>query len=318
MKINKLLAPSVISAFTILVVLSLFSSSTLATIGTPHIVYGKVFTSSGIPPGEANLEIYSYIPARPGEILDKSSVGCGYDVFLDGWLWVEAGNYDAPWAISENLRIIAIDNFSQETGVADLVLNSSGNQLLLDLNLKPGDNVGPRAYNAMVNGSSPASVPGGTASITLTATVDDSICGNNVIQAGEYFVDTDPGLGSGTAMAPEDGSFNSTQEKVTTSVNTYSWTEGSTHTLYVRGRDFSNNWGTTHKVAVSITKSEKIRGDLDGDGDVDNDDLNILLYHRNQPASVCPDCDLDGDGMITALDARKLVLLCTRPRCVTK
>jgi hypothetical protein len=61
----------------------------------------------------------------------------------------------------------------------------------------------------------------------------------------------------------------------------------------------------------------KITGDLDGDLDVDRDDLNILLTYRNQPASACPDCDIDGDGRITALDARKLVLLCTRPRCAT-
>ena len=60
-----------------------------------------------------------------------------------------------------------------------------------------------------------------------------------------------------------------------------------------------------------------MRGDLDGDGQVCRTDLNIILSHRNQPADVCPECDLDGDGMITALDARKLVLLCTCPRCVS-
>jgi len=62
----------------------------------------------------------------------------------------------------------------------------------------------------------------------------------------------------------------------------------------------------------------KIPGDLDNDADIDQDDLNILLTHRNQPASVCPECDIDGDGVITVLDARKLVLLCTRPRCATE
>jgi hypothetical protein len=63
---------------------------------------------------------------------------------------------------------------------------------------------------------------------------------------------------------------------------------------------------------------EPIPGDLDGDGDVDRNDMNIILAHRNQPASECPPCDLDGDGVITVLDARKLVLLCTRSRCATE
>ncbi|MEA3458416.1 MAG: hypothetical protein U9R21_07035, partial [Candidatus Thermoplasmatota archaeon] len=62
-------------------------------------------------------------------------------------------------------------------------------------------------------------------------------------------------------------------------------------------------------------EDDEIRGDLDGDGDIDRNDLNILLGYRDQPASACIACDLDGDGTITVLDARKLVITCTRPRC---
>ncbi len=66
---------------------------------------------------------------------------------------------------------------------------------------------------------------------------------------------------------------------------------------------------------------EGLTGDLDGDNDVDRDDLNILLLDRNKSVSESScgtACDLDGDGVITGLDARKLVLLCTRPRCATE
>ena len=47
------------------------------------------------------------------------------------------------------------------------------------------------------------------------------------------------------------------------------------------------------------------KADASGDNVVDMAVLNIILSHRNQSADVCPECDLDGDGMITALDARK-------------
>jgi hypothetical protein len=59
-------------------------------------------------------------------------------------------------------------------------------------------------------------------------------------------------------------------------------------------------------------------GDLDLDGDVDRDDIITLMLERNTDADGFNDPrDLDGDGRITVIDARRLVLLCTRPRCAT-
>jgi hypothetical protein len=57
-------------------------------------------------------------------------------------------------------------------------------------------------------------------------------------------------------------------------------------------------------------------GDLNSDGVVDRNDVNILKLYINRPASVYPECDIDGDGTITVLDARKIVTMCTCPRCV--
>ncbi len=62
------------------------------------------------------------------------------------------------------------------------------------------------------------------------------------------------------------------------------------------------------------------RGDRDADGDVDLDDIAILLADlgRAVSGSACGRaCDLDADGTITVLDARRLTLVCTRPRCAT-
>jgi|GEM_PF-3402775 len=83
-----------------------------------------------------------------------------------------------------------------------------------------------------------------------------------------------------------------------------------------RGPDRVQIRNVPHGTAVlSILVSSSLPGDLDEDGDVDWIDLLIILYYRNRPASVAPACDIDGDGWITVLDARKCVLLCTRPRC---
>ena len=62
------------------------------------------------------------------------------------------------------------------------------------------------------------------------------------------------------------------------------------------------------EVVVTVLRA----GDIDGDGDVDMDDFEIVMAARNTPADGPDDPrDLDGDGMITVLDARILVTLFT-------
>ena len=74
-------------------------------------------------------------------------------------------------------------------------------------------------------------------------------------------------------------------------------------------------------VGAVLDAVDGLPGDLDHDGDVDRDDLTILLGERNKTvsSSVCGlPCDMDRDGTITALDGRKLVILCTRAGCATQ
>lgn len=83
--------------------------------------------------------------------------------------------------------------------------------------------------------------------------------------------------------------------------------------------NLSVNDGLVDSLPTSVVISVPTLGDIDADGDVDNDDLNLILAARGKPANGPNDLrDLDGDGMITALDARKLTTLCTRPRCATQ
>lgn len=63
--------------------------------------------------------------------------------------------------------------------------------------------------------------------------------------------------------------------------------------------------------------SLKLVIDLDGDGDVDNNDLAVVTAARNSAASANDARDVNRDGFITAADVRALALQCTRARCAT-
>jgi hypothetical protein len=69
-------------------------------------------------------------------------------------------------------------------------------------------------------------------------------------------------------------------------------------------------------LTLSYTLPSAARGDLNGDAAVDRDDLDIIMSGTGTQATAGGDPrDLDGDGRITVLDARKLVPLCSKPQC---
>lgn len=85
---------------------------------------------------------------------------------------------------------------------------------------------------------------------------------------------------------------------------------------HVRTRTLWFGIGLGICMTLLISTVMAAKGDIDNDGDVDRDDFGLLIEQRNSPASGPNDpLDLDGDGRITALDARKLMFLCDRPRC---
>jgi len=79
------------------------------------------------------------------------------------------------------------------------------------------------------------------------------------------------------------------------------------------------NDSSANSPAASVTIRVPLLGDVDLDGDVDKDDVNLIIAARNTLANGPNDLrDLNGDGKLDVLDARKASLLCTRPLCATR
>lgn len=76
--------------------------------------------------------------------------------------------------------------------------------------------------------------------------------------------------------------------------------------------------GTVQGKLQVTNEASGVQGDLNGDGKVDIDDVNIIEAALNTPASGPNDArDVNHDGVINALDARILTTLCTNARCAT-
>lgn len=129
---------------------------------------------------------------------------------------------------------------------------------------------GPDARNLV---TSPNSVPSG-APLTLAAQINDTQNGNQPIAAAEYFVvrpgDATTGdPGTGTALAAADGTFNSTIENVTATVDTTGLGRG-THLTLVRGLDSGGNWGPFSAQSFEVTC---FYADIDCNAQVDVTDI---------------------------------------------
>lgn len=66
-------------------------------------------------------------------------------------------------------------------------------------------------------------------------------------------------------------------------------------------------------ITIALTEPGGLRGDLDGDSDVDTQDVAVITAARNAVVPAGDPRDLNGDLKIDALDARVLTTLCTRP-----
>ncbi|UCD48816.1 MAG: DUF362 domain-containing protein [Phycisphaerales bacterium] len=72
-------------------------------------------------------------------------------------------------------------------------------------------------------------------------------------------------------------------------------------------KQYSRNLGTEEGIELVLLHSDAIAGDIDSDGDVDENDLSLLCDAWLQPAKPNrPDADLNADGIV---DARDLMIL---------
>lgn len=138
---------------------------------------------------------------------------------------------------------------------------------------------GPDARNVT---TTPATINAG-GSFNLTAQINDTQNGNQVIAAAEYYLvgrgAPPPGApGSGTAMTPSDGTFNSTTENVQATVSTAGLGRGR-YLALVRGKDVGNNWGPFFAQQVQVNC---FFADMNCNGQVDVSDISATALGVQQ------------------------------------
>ncbi len=139
---------------------------------------------------------------------------------------------------------------TNEDGVVDGLDSPNFSKMIGSVEVQPAvtDTTGPLT-STVVASPDPTN---GAASVTLTATVDDSTTGGSSIAAAEYFVDVLGANGTGTSMSASDGTFDGVSENVTVSVDVSGLSLG-THNIFVQAQDSAGNWGGADVGTVEVT-----------------------------------------------------------------
>ncbi len=110
------------------------------------------------------------------------------------------------------------------------------------------ENLAPQILDVKVNDNSSVVVSAGT-TVTLIATIDDSATGNSSIGGANYTIGAQQW--PGTDMNPFDGSFESSTELASISIDTTGWSE-ETYDLYVYGWDEISNRNSSSTAYATI------------------------------------------------------------------
>jgi carboxypeptidase T len=160
---------------------------------------------------------------------------------------------------------------------------------------------GPDALNVA---AAPAAISAGDP-VVLTATINDTRFNNSngtepvqAIAAAEYYIDTPPWLPGAVAypMAAADGSFNSTVEGVTATLNTAALSAGR-HIIFVRGKDAADNWGAFSAVFLEVEAPCAL--DVNGDGLFNIVDVQLVASAFGLDV---PEYDFNGNGVVDVGD----------------
>ncbi|MEM2342324.1 MAG: Ig-like domain-containing protein [Candidatus Bathyarchaeia archaeon] len=121
--------------------------------------------------------------------------------------------------------------------------------------------------------------------INITALINDIGRGSSNIVAAECYINNPQG--TNVTMIPEDGAFDSPQEKVFAQINVTGWALGA-HVVYVRGKDAAGNWGDFANITLWLTssgihvKEMNIWKDKDRVGNYIRITVSVLVVDQNE------------------------------------